>query len=210
MTRSAIHYFVVDAFTDRFFAGNPAVVVPLQEWRDNQWLQSVAMEFNLPETAFMVPNDHGFDLRWFTPNTEVDNRILRIFETERKALDNTAIRADRTKRTTSDSSLSAAPPANRARHEVVGFVAVEAIGEGLGENRSSRLAGGNVAGGRGAEPNCESLALPSPCPLPARGKRAGSPPTSRIAAAGPCSPRSPASSALASAHRSSPGPCRRR
>ena len=72
MTSSTIRYFVVDAFTDRLFAGNPAVVVPLQEWRDNQWLQSVAMEFNLSETAFMVPNDNGFDLRWFTPNTEVD------------------------------------------------------------------------------------------------------------------------------------------
>lgn len=72
MSTSTIRYYVVDAFTDRPFAGNPAAVVPLQEWRDDQWLQSVAMEFNLAETAFLVPNENGFDLRWFTPNAEVD------------------------------------------------------------------------------------------------------------------------------------------
>src|ERR1041385_7048140 len=65
-------YFVVDAFTDRPFAGNPAGVVLLQEWRDDQWLQNVAMEMNLSDTAFLVPNVNGFDLRWFTPSTEVD------------------------------------------------------------------------------------------------------------------------------------------
>ena len=65
-------YFVVDAFSDRPFAGNPAAVVFLKEWKDNQWLQNVAMEMNLSDTAFLVANDNGFDLRWFTPNTEVD------------------------------------------------------------------------------------------------------------------------------------------
>jgi PhzF family phenazine biosynthesis protein len=70
-TPNPIRYFVVDAFTDRPFAGNPAAVVPLPEWRDDAWLQSVAMEMNLSETAFLVANDPGFDLRWFTPKVEV-------------------------------------------------------------------------------------------------------------------------------------------
>jgi PhzF family phenazine biosynthesis protein len=68
-------YFVVDAFTDRPFAGNPAAVVPLERWPDARWLQDVAMEMNLAETAFLVPDGGGgggFDLRWFTPTVEVD------------------------------------------------------------------------------------------------------------------------------------------
>ena len=72
MINSMIPYYVVDAFTDRPFAGNPAGVVLLEEWKDNQWLQNVAMEVNLFETAFLVANDNGFDLRWFTPKAEVD------------------------------------------------------------------------------------------------------------------------------------------
>jgi hypothetical protein len=51
-----LRYFVVDAFTDRPFAGNPAAVVPLSGWPDKKWLQNVAMEMNLSETAFLVPN----------------------------------------------------------------------------------------------------------------------------------------------------------
>jgi predicted PhzF superfamily epimerase YddE/YHI9 len=72
MSSPQTQYFVVDAFTDRPFAGNPAAVVPLQEWRENQWLQNVAMEMNLSDTAFLVANGNGFDLRWFTPKAEVD------------------------------------------------------------------------------------------------------------------------------------------
>ncbi len=67
-----IRYFVIDAFTNRPFTGNPAAVVALAEWRDADWLQNVAMEMNLSETAFLVPNGNGFDLRWFTPRVEVD------------------------------------------------------------------------------------------------------------------------------------------
>lgn len=67
-----IRYFVVDAFTDRPFAGNPAAVVPLDRWREDAWLQNVAREMNLAETAYLVPNVQGFDLRWFTPKMEVD------------------------------------------------------------------------------------------------------------------------------------------
>ena len=66
-----LRYFVVDAFTDRPFAGNPAAVVPLPEWRDDGWLQNVAMEMNLSETAFLVKEGDGYRLRWFTPKVEV-------------------------------------------------------------------------------------------------------------------------------------------
>jgi len=72
MMSNPLRYYVVDAFTDRPFAGNPAAVVPLPDWRDKTWLQSVALEMNLSETAFLVPNGHGFDLRWFTPKVEVE------------------------------------------------------------------------------------------------------------------------------------------
>jgi PhzF family phenazine biosynthesis protein len=68
---------IVDAFTDKPFAGNPAGVVLLDEgWPDDGWLQQVAAEVNLAETAFALPTpgDQGADwgLRWFTPATEVD------------------------------------------------------------------------------------------------------------------------------------------
>jgi predicted PhzF superfamily epimerase YddE/YHI9 len=69
---SRFRYFVVDAFTSQPFAGNPAAVVPLGEWRDDRWLQNVAMEMNLSETAFFVSDGDGFRLRWFTPKVEVD------------------------------------------------------------------------------------------------------------------------------------------
>jgi PhzF family phenazine biosynthesis protein len=69
---SPLHYFVVDAFTSQPFAGNPAAVMLLDNWRDDAWLQHVAMEMNLSETAFLVARSHGFDLRWFTPKVEVD------------------------------------------------------------------------------------------------------------------------------------------
>jgi PhzF family phenazine biosynthesis protein len=67
-----IRYFVVDAFADRPFAGNPAAVVPLAAWPQDNWLKNVAMEMNLSETAFFVPEGGGFRLRWFTPKVEVD------------------------------------------------------------------------------------------------------------------------------------------
>ncbi len=65
--------FQVDAFTDRPFAGNPAAVCILDKKRSDEWMQSVAAEMNLSETAFLVQrDDKTFDLRWFTPVTEVD------------------------------------------------------------------------------------------------------------------------------------------
>lgn len=62
----------VDAFADRPFAGNPAAVCILDEERDPAWMQRVAAEMNLSETAFVLPTDAGFALRWFTPTVEVD------------------------------------------------------------------------------------------------------------------------------------------
>ena len=66
-----IPLFHVNAFTSRPFSGNPATVCPLQEWLDDGWLQKVAAENNLSETAFFVPRGSHFDLRWFTPTCEV-------------------------------------------------------------------------------------------------------------------------------------------
>ena len=64
---------VVDAFTDRPFAGNPAAVAVLAAFPADTWMQAVALEMNLSETAFVVPRPDGeFDLRWFTPAAEVD------------------------------------------------------------------------------------------------------------------------------------------
>src|SRR5437588_9889457 len=64
--------FHVDAFTDRPFAGNPAAVCLLPSWKEDHWLQAVAREMNLSETAFLVKQPDHFDLRWFTPTVEVD------------------------------------------------------------------------------------------------------------------------------------------
>jgi PhzF family phenazine biosynthesis protein len=61
----------VDAFTSEAFAGNPAAVCLLPAARDADWMQKVAAEMNLSETAFLVPHDGDFNLRWFTPATEV-------------------------------------------------------------------------------------------------------------------------------------------
>lgn len=62
----------VDAFTDRPFRGNPAAVCLLPEPREDTWLQEVARELNLSETAFLLRQEEGFELRWFTPTVEVD------------------------------------------------------------------------------------------------------------------------------------------
>ncbi len=63
---------IVDAFTDLPFAGNPAAVCLLDEERDAEWMQAVASEMNLSETAFVRPIDEGFEVRWFTPAIEVE------------------------------------------------------------------------------------------------------------------------------------------
>jgi PhzF family phenazine biosynthesis protein len=64
--------FFVDAFTDRIFHGNPAAIVPLTSWLPDALMQSIAAEHNIAETAYYVPSDAGFDIRWFTPTLEID------------------------------------------------------------------------------------------------------------------------------------------
>lgn len=64
--------YQLDAFTDKVFGGNPAAVVPLISWLPDETMQSIAAENNLAETAFYVPTEAGFHIRWFTPTVEVD------------------------------------------------------------------------------------------------------------------------------------------
>ncbi|XP_043724425.1 phenazine biosynthesis-like domain-containing protein 1 [Telopea speciosissima] len=84
MVKRPVKYFVVDAFTDTAFKGNPAAVCLLEkeEEQDEKWMQAVAREFNISQTCFLTPisstqsdaNDHSvtrFHLRWFTPLIEV-------------------------------------------------------------------------------------------------------------------------------------------
>lgn len=72
MDTSALPYFVVDAFTHKPFSGNPAAVCILKEAKTDEWLQKVAAEFNLSETAFLWhEGDNQWKLRWFTPACEV-------------------------------------------------------------------------------------------------------------------------------------------
>jgi PhzF family phenazine biosynthesis protein len=64
--------YQIDAFADKVFKGNPAAVCPLDCWLADMDLQAIAEENNLSETAFYVPTEVGFHLRWFTPKAEVD------------------------------------------------------------------------------------------------------------------------------------------
>jgi PhzF family phenazine biosynthesis protein len=67
-----IPLFVVDAFTDKVFKGNPAAVCPLEKWLPDSVMQSIAAENNLAETAFLVQEEDDWRLRWFTPAVEID------------------------------------------------------------------------------------------------------------------------------------------
>ena len=67
-----ISIFQVDAFSDQLFKGNPAAVCPLNEWLPDELMQNIAQENNLAETAFIVPANEGYEIRWFTPTVEVD------------------------------------------------------------------------------------------------------------------------------------------
>jgi PhzF family phenazine biosynthesis protein len=67
-----IKMYQVDAFTNKLFGGNPAAVCILDKWLDDALMQSIGAENNLAETAFIVKNDIGYDIRWFTPAVEVD------------------------------------------------------------------------------------------------------------------------------------------
>ena len=68
----SVPLFAVDAFTAVPFRGNPAAVCLLGEAADDQWMQDLAAELNLSETAFVTSRVDGFELRWFTPTTEVE------------------------------------------------------------------------------------------------------------------------------------------
>ena len=67
-----IKQYIVDAFTDRVFGGNPAAVIILDDWFEESRMLNIAKENNLSETAFAVKNDSGYHLRWFTPGGEID------------------------------------------------------------------------------------------------------------------------------------------
>jgi PhzF family phenazine biosynthesis protein len=67
--------YQVDAFTDKLFGGNPAAVIPLEKWIDDELMQQIALENNLSETAFFVPSRNetsDFQIRWFTPGAEIN------------------------------------------------------------------------------------------------------------------------------------------
>ncbi|WP_239614591.1 PhzF family phenazine biosynthesis protein [Cohnella mopanensis] len=67
-----MNLFIVDAFTDEPFRGNPAAVCLLDSAKSDVWMQNVAAEMNLSETAFLIRRDNDYSLRWFTPSAEVD------------------------------------------------------------------------------------------------------------------------------------------
>lgn len=62
----------LDAFTDKVFGGNPAAICILDEWLPDELMQQIGVENNLSETAFLVKEDKGYHIRWFTPSVEVD------------------------------------------------------------------------------------------------------------------------------------------
>ena len=64
--------YQVDAFAEKVFKGNPAAVIPLDDWIDEDLMQQVAMENNLSETAYVVKTDAGYHIRWFMPEYEID------------------------------------------------------------------------------------------------------------------------------------------
>ena len=64
--------FQIDAFSDKVFGGNPACVVPLENWLQDEVLLKIAQENAVAETAFFVKKGNNFHLRWFTPDIEMD------------------------------------------------------------------------------------------------------------------------------------------
>ena len=72
MSNSIIKLFQIDAFTSEIFKGNPACVMPLENWLSDDILLKIAKENNVSETAFFIKKDDHFYLRWFTPEIEMD------------------------------------------------------------------------------------------------------------------------------------------
>src|SRR5688572_20096411 len=67
-----LELYQVDAFTDKIFGGNPACVIPLKKWLSDETLLKIAKENAVAETAFFIDNGNKIDLRWFTPEFEMD------------------------------------------------------------------------------------------------------------------------------------------
>lgn len=67
-----INIYQIDAFADEVFKGNPAAVCPLERWIDESVMQKIAVENNLSETAFFVKKENSYEIRWFTPEYEID------------------------------------------------------------------------------------------------------------------------------------------
>ena len=67
-----LNYYQIDTFTDKLFGGNPAIVVHLREWLDDELLQNIAKENSVDATAFFINNGNEIELRWFTPDLELD------------------------------------------------------------------------------------------------------------------------------------------
>lgn len=70
-----LHLYQIDAFTNHLFGGNPAAVIPLDQWISDSLMQKLAMENNLSETVFFVPSsnkDADYEIRWFTPSSEIN------------------------------------------------------------------------------------------------------------------------------------------
>ena len=67
-----IRQYIVDAFAEKVFEGNPAAICLLEKWLPDEWMQKIASENNLSETAFLVKMGDAYGLRWFTPNGEID------------------------------------------------------------------------------------------------------------------------------------------
>lgn len=92
----SLPYFVVDAFTSRPFAGNPAAIFPLERWLPDATLAAIAAEMALSESAFFVREADDLHLRWFTPTVEVDlcghatlacaHVVFRVLEPDRQAI----------------------------------------------------------------------------------------------------------------------------
>ena len=72
MKHKIFKQYVVDAFTDQVFQGNPAAVCVLEAWPEDQVMQQIAQENRLSETAFTVKQGKKYGLRWFTPGGEID------------------------------------------------------------------------------------------------------------------------------------------
>lgn len=72
MVTMELKVYQVDAFAEQAFGGNPAAVIPLENWLDDTLMQQIAMEHNQPETVFFVKEGDVYHIRWFTPTVEVD------------------------------------------------------------------------------------------------------------------------------------------